>query len=213
MRRSFLSALSVLAVVAAAACGDSLTEPAESIAIPLAIPPAISADVGPPPTSGLVQRILLGDGGAPPPAIYDADTNLSSMIGFNVDAFCLAGGPGVANPADYFEGDGLLSFVHAAGQGGLITIRGESWLYIWNGPYAFEDTCSELIGGGWAKNVYTENATSPQDAGPNIADTFHFSASGPVATADGIKQALSKVSGRVKDGVLEQLEFTVRVSN
>jgi hypothetical protein len=205
MRRPFLSALSVLSLVAAGACDGTLTEPAESVTQP----PAFSVYEGPPTTSGVVQRILLGDGGAPPPATYDPDTNLSSMIGFNVDAFCQAGGPGVADPADYFEGEGLLSMVNAPGQGGLFTIRGESWLYIWNGPYVFEDTCTQLIGGGWVKNIYTENS----GGGPNIADTFHFSARGPVTTADGIKQALGKVSGRVKNGVLEQLEFTVRVSN
>ncbi|MEJ2339416.1 MAG: hypothetical protein P8Y15_11095 [Gemmatimonadales bacterium] len=206
MRRPFLT-VSVLAVVAAAACGDSLTEPAESIAQP----PAISADVGPPDMSGAVERFF---GLGSPPPIYDADTNLSAMGGIDVASFCLAGGPGVANPADYFEGGGNLSFVHAPGQGGLITIRGEGPLYVWYGVVAFDEVCTaQLLGEGWAKTTYTENATSPQDAGPNIADTFLFSGRGPVTTADGIKQALMKVSGRVKNGVLEALDFTVEVSN
>ena len=209
MRRLLFSTLSVLAVLAAAACGDSPTQPAESVLQP----PAISADERPPSMSGIVQRIVLGDGGAPPPALYDPNTNLSAMVGFNVEAFCQAGGPGVANPADYFEGDGLLSFVHAPGQGGLITIRGEGWLHFWNGPYVFANTCTHLIGGGPGKSTYAENATSPQNAGPNIANTFHFSARGAVQTADGTKQGLMKIWGRVKDGILQQLEIQVQLSN
>ena len=76
------------------------------------------------------------------------------------------------------------------------------------------DACATPpLGAGWAKNTYTENATSPQNAGPNIANTFHFSARGPVDTADGTKQALTKVSGMVKNGVLQALDFTIKLSN
>ena len=142
---------------------------------------------------------------------------MTKWIGvLSVLAFALActDDVGIADPADYFQGGGNLSFVHAPGQGGLITIRGEGPLYIWQGVVGFGEICTaQLVGAGWAKNTYTENATSPQDAGPNIADTFHFSARGWVTTADGIEQALLKVSGRVKNGVLEALDFTVRLSN
>jgi hypothetical protein len=162
--------------------------------------------------SGVVERFFAV--GFPPP-IYDPDTNLSSSFGLNVTAFCLAGGPGVANLADYFDAASHISLVHAPGQGGLITIRGEGSLYIWEGLVeTLADACSTPpLGAGRAKSTYTENATSPQDAGPNIANTFHFSARGPVSTADGIKRALTKVSGRVKNGILEALDFTITVSN
>ncbi len=52
MRKPFLSALSVLAVAAAIACGESLTEPAE----PTTQPPAISANGSRPASSGVVDR-------------------------------------------------------------------------------------------------------------------------------------------------------------
>jgi hypothetical protein len=162
--------------------------------------------------SGVVERFFAV--GSPPP-IYDPETNLSSSFGLDVSAYCLDGGPGVANPADYLDAASDISLVHAPGQGGLITIRGEGSLYIWEGlVQTLADACSTPpLGAGWAKSTYTENATSPQDAGPNVANTFHFSARGRVTTADGIKRALTKVSGRVKDGVLEALDFTVQVSN
>ena len=209
MRRLLFSTLSVLAVLAAAACGDSLTEPAE----PEVQPPPISADHTPS-MSGVVERFFAVGGGGPPP-IYDSDTNLSSSFGFDVAGFCGAGGPGVADPIPYFDAVSHISLVHAPGQGGLIRIRGEGSLYIWEGVVAtLVDACATPpLGSGWAKNTYTENATSPQNAGPNIANTFHFSATGAVVTADGIKQAVTKVAGLVKNGMLQALDFTIKLSN
>ncbi len=205
MRRPFLSGLSVLAVMAAVACGETLTQPAE----PTAQPPAISANKSPPSMSGVVERFFFG--GSPPP-IYDANTNLFADFGVDIATFCDDGGPGVVSIVNYFDQEALLSFAHAPGQGGLITIRGEGSLYIWEGVVEFEDICTTpWLAAGWVKTVYTENVADAP--GPNIADTFHFSARGPVDTATGIKQALMKVSGRVKNGVLEALEFTVQVSN
>jgi len=207
MRKPFLSALSVLAVAAAIACGESLTEPAE----PTTQPPAISANRSPPASSGVVDRFPLG--GFPPPA-YDPETNLEALFGVDIAAFCSDGGPGVVSLGDYADQEALGSLVHAPGQGGLITIRGKGSLYIWVGTVPFAQLCTrQPLGAGWAKTVYTENATSPQDAGPNAADTFHFKAQGPVTTADGIKHALVKVKGLVKNGELKGIDFTVRVSN
>lgn len=208
MRRWFLTTLSVLAVLAVTACGETLTEPAE----PTLQPPPISADHTPS-MSGVVERFFAVGGGGPPP-IYDSDTNLSSSFGFDVAGFCGAGGPGV-DPVPYFDAVSHISLVHAPGQGGLIRIVGEGSLYIWEGVVAtLADACATPpLGAGWAKNTYTENATSPQNAGPNIANTFHFSARGPVDTADGTKQALTKVSGMVKNGVLQALDFTIKLSN
>ena len=159
--------------------------------------------------SGVVERFFFG--GSPPP-IYDANTNLFAAFGVDIATFCDDGGPGVVSIVNYFDQEALLSFAHAPGQGGLITIRGEGSLYIWEGVVEFEDICTTpWLAAGWVKAVYTENVADAP--GPNIADTFHFSARGPVDTATGIKQALMKVSGRVKNGVLEALEFTVQVSN
>lgn len=203
MRRPFLPSLSILAVAAAIACGESLTEPGE----PLIQPPGISANASPPSISGIVERFFFG---GIPPAIYDADTNLTAVFGMDVAAFCLAGGPENADPFDYADQEALLSLVHAPGQGGLITIRGEGSIYIWDGFVEFADSCTQPLGAGWGKTVYTENVADAP--GPNAADTFHFSARGPVTTATGTQRALLKVKGLVKDGALKALEFTVRVT-
>ena len=203
MRRPFLTCLSVLIAVAAVGCGDSLTEPVDRPSQP----PAISADVGPPSMSGVVERFFFG---GIPPAIYDADTNLTAVFGMDVAAFCLAGGPGNANPFEYADQEALLSLVHAPGQGGLITIRGEGSIYIWDGFVEFADSCTQPLGAGWGKTVYTENVADAP--GPNAADTFQFSARGPVTTATGTQRALLKVKGLVKDGALKALEFTVRMT-
>ncbi len=206
MRRPFLPILSILAVAAFAACGDTLTEPA---AAPTQ-PPAISADASSPASSGVVDRFPFG--GFPPPA-YDPETNLEALFGVDIAAFCADGGPGVVSLGDYADQEALGSLVHAPGQGGLITIRGKGSLYIWVGRVPFAELCMrQPLGAGWAKTVYTENAIGPQESGPNSADTFHFKAQGPVTTATGIKQALVKVKGLVKDGELKALEFTVRMT-